>query len=145
MHTLPTRAERQTCFSLCHWPGRDALFLEATLSPASVCYWGTSRAGQQPVAMEGRPAAWCHGEQASSLEPWRTGQDSSLEPWRAGQQAGAMEGRPVACCQASKGLNSLEGGLLGYHRAPSLCSGKTFFWEPPNFLFWLFFLLLAPC
>ena len=54
-----------------------------------------------------------------------------------------MEGRHAACHRASKGLNSLEGGLLGYYRAPSLLFWETFFWEPASFLFWFLILLLA--
>lgn len=42
----------------------------------------------------------------------------------AGETADSMEGRPAAWRQASK--NALAGGLLGYCRAPSLCSGKHF-------------------
>lgn len=49
---------------------------------------------------------------------------SSWKPCTPQEPTGSMEDRPAACHWASKGLNSLEGGLLGYYRAPSLCSGK---------------------
>lgn len=51
---------------------------------------------------------------------------SSWKPRTPHEPTGSMEGRPAACHRASMGLNSMEGGLLGYYRAPSLCFGKHF-------------------
>lgn len=47
-------------FSFRTQPGRDALFLEATHSPASLCYWGACR---------------LRGGQASSLVPGKQGSE----------------------------------------------------------------------
>lgn len=61
VHALPSGAGKQTCFSPCHWPGRNA-FLEAAHSPSLYT-------GEPAGSMEGRPAAW--HQAGKGLHSWR--------------------------------------------------------------------------